>query len=637
MSITGDEKPTITALRIIVKVLQDIGCSDRDIITVTNRVTHEGLEFLTKTLPALGKALDRGLGNALFKLPSAFKRKWRDTEIPAFCSSLFCAVFERNGALKDDADPVAVKHLRTICFLFYKLNLPFSAEETDLVLQNFVDIDSSIEPLKVSIETVYSRRLTTRVFSDFSFEKAPNPKHGPGVVSNIRIFDKWNYYPPYSKVVEHFGRRTFNHDFETHTVNFYVYLCALFHVFFCLHIEVIPYMPTAKVICVPKDSRGPRLISCEPAEHQFIQQSLFNWTKDRLESHPLCSGSVNFTDQGINGELARIGSQSLEWSTLDLKDASDRVSLELVEYLFGGCPEFLASLLACRSNYTLIEKTSGSFHCKLRKFAPMGSAVCFTTLAWVVFSLIHSTLCYRVGLSNDQAKTSFFVYGDDIVIKSEYAQLAINVLQSHGLLVNKDKSFINSHFLESCGVDAFKGIDVTPVRARQIVSRDLSRSPLKQWLVKKNLKNPSICIHIVKTVSLAQQLSKAGYGRASDYCYRLSEQYLGCKLPYGTEKAPYLSRWTTTSEDAWSSNRAMDLEIKSKAGPSIFCFVKQPIRINNFESGYGRLRRILPVMGLESSIPTQDEFVAPRKYVLRRRKMSRFYETSYSGGVACAN
>jgi hypothetical protein len=56
------------------------------------------------------------------------------------------------------------------------------------------------------------------------------------------------------------------------------------------------------------------------------------------------------------------------------------------------------------------------------------------------------------------------VFGDDIIVPSECAEFVIDDLESFGLLVNRTKSFWRGAFRESCGVDAYNGVDVTPVR-----------------------------------------------------------------------------------------------------------------------------------------------------------------------------
>lgn len=236
------------------------------------------------------------------------------------------------------------------------------------------------------------------------------------------------------------------------------------------------YTPCAKVILVPKDARGPRLISCEPRETMWIQQGLLSKLVTCLEAHPLTSGLVNFTDQGINKYQAYRGSITRDSATLDLKDASDRVSLALVEAIFP--KNWVKCLLACRSPQTVLP--DGDI-VNLHKFAPMGSALCFPVMALVIWSLLTATAnmaqtekSVRVSGRLHKARKRFawerpvYVYGDDIVVPSDFAGTAMLVLESVGLIVNTNKSFVRSSFRESCGGEYYDGWDVTPIRLRTL-------------------------------------------------------------------------------------------------------------------------------------------------------------------------
>jgi hypothetical protein len=55
-----------------------------------------------------------------------------------------------------------------------------------------------------------------------------------------------------------------------------------------------------------------------------------------------------------------------------------------------------------------------------------------------------------------------FVYGDDIIIPTELASDVVSALSYCGFSINKDKSFVDGRFRESCGGDYFEGVDVRP-------------------------------------------------------------------------------------------------------------------------------------------------------------------------------
>jgi hypothetical protein len=55
------------------------------------------------------------------------------------------------------------------------------------------------------------------------------------------------------------------------------------------------------------------------------------------------------------------------------------------------------------------------------------------------------------------------VFGDDIIVPSDSRELLFDALEILDFKVNIHKSFCTGKFRESCGVDAFDGVDVTPV------------------------------------------------------------------------------------------------------------------------------------------------------------------------------
>jgi hypothetical protein len=59
------------------------------------------------------------------------------------------------------------------------------------------------------------------------------------------------------------------------------------------------------------------------------------------------------------------------------------------------------------------------------------------------------------------------VFGDDIIVDTRYVRQCVNWLERAGLTVNTSKSFLEGNFKESCGVEAFRGVDITPLYLRQ--------------------------------------------------------------------------------------------------------------------------------------------------------------------------
>lgn len=325
-----------------------------------------------------------------------------------------------------------------------------------------------------------ARRLLSRVFKRFDHEDI-YPRHGPGAVSTKeQLWDKYSWSKISPRII------------TVYPLDAYFY-ASLGHV--CDKLDEFENIKlvesSARVILVPKDSRGPRLISCEPLEHQWIQQGLGSAIVRHVERHPLTRYGVHFTDQSPNRCGALLGSKNGGYATLDLNEASDRVTTELVRLLF---PEpLLSALLACRSLGTTLP--SGKY-IRLEKFAPMGSALCFPILALSIWALLVAGLSDADVFIDRIIYEGILVYGDDVVVPTAQAANAIKLLESFGLKVNRDKSCFSGFFRESCGADAYKGEDVTPVRFRTVWSSRRNPDAYTSWIAYANSMYARSCFNV---------------------------------------------------------------------------------------------------------------------------------------------
>jgi hypothetical protein len=483
---------------------------DRDLDYVKARAAKEGASFFTKSLPLLGKSIDSSLGtNSTFLSPGLARAKGRTT--PKFLGWLFEGVFDQEGRELLYARPDYVKHLRQLAYFFYKLELPYEDNETARTIATFVaterEIASSdlVSDLQLHRVIRTARNLVSRVCADVRVSEFI-PKHGPGAVScGTNQWEKMRFRRYYSQLEEVF-------PWENYFTSGAMDICDNYHRF---HNRRVFETGTAKVVLVPKDSRGPRLISCEPAEYQFIQQGIARELVRAIESHEYTRGRVNFSDQSVNQRYALYGSLGAPWVTLDMKDASDRVRLDLVETLFGGS-HILPYLLASRSTATKLP--SGEI-VPLKKFAPMGSALCFPVEALVFWALsvacsVHENADpVHFNQKLKYAMEGIHVYGDDLILRKEDYLASMQFFPRVGLKFNPQKCCTGGSFRESCGVDAYKGVIVTPVRYRTVwVSR---RKTTKQLL---------------SSVELSNHLYSHNYWETADYFMALIEREFG-QLP----------------------------------------------------------------------------------------------------------
>lgn len=450
----------------------------RDVAEMRRRVAHEGLGFLTKTLPSLRKSIDKALATGSSLQWSGFQKNPRHST-PLFLGWLIRQIFDANGCERSDASAGALGCVRQLTDLFYKLETPLDETQSDEVIRSFKETEKEIdsrESLQPSSADAWITRKAKTLIARVLAPVDPLgtdfvPKHGPGAVATgEKPWEKPLFKRYYSKLAKVFPYEKYFYYNLTH-------LCDELQAF--LDLEDLT-AGTAKVVLVPKDSRGPRLISCEPLEYQWIQQGLMTIMVKTIESCPLTRGFVNFTCQEVNRRLALEASKGAPWVTLDMKEASDRVSLSLVEQLFP--PNWVEALKASRTESTRLP--SGEV-VHLKKFAPMGSAVCFPVEALVfwalsVASILHKHPDWKTG------QVPVYVYGDDLIVRTEDHGILLQQLPKFGLMFNDGKCCTHGSFRESCGCDAYKGVDITPLRIRKMWGHRFAGTNYVSWVEYRN-------------------------------------------------------------------------------------------------------------------------------------------------------
>lgn len=499
------------------------GSIEKDLSYLRRATEERGIGFYTITLPDFGQWLDESLDRGSLLGPEAIPRG-----IPLFRRrprlfwGILCKVFRPDGILRPDADSGAILILRTLCQGAKKLELPVEPKALKKTLKEFFDVEDSLPPSHDHTwdedipvwsarygHPLYGNDCTEDRQLDFGFPHHGNflvpwdalrllcrraisdlgvpmwwnlkPKHGPGAISEGRIGDKYAF-PNWPRKLELWFPFDWygSGSLDTETVPTDVEL-------------------PSRLVAVPKTRKGPRLICCEPDSHQWMQQSIWRWLRGRIPSTVL-GRSISFENQDASRERARLASQSGLDATLDLSAASDRLSTRLVEYVFQGS-ELLDGFHASRTR-AMRQSLSSQFPklTKLRKFATMGSALTFPveTIVFTILSVFALRLYEGREYDFKNWEADFDrvrVFGDDIIVPKHVYGITKFVLHECGLKVNTRKSFGGTSFRESCGMDAFRGVDVTPARYRQPYNGDpSSTAALIEYsnnLYKKGLWNAS--------------------------------------------------------------------------------------------------------------------------------------------------
>jgi hypothetical protein len=444
-----------------------------DIKTVERRVEDEGFSFLTITLPAFGKALERGLERGSIGSSDFPGFRYR-RGLPVFMSGFLSQVFDvDSGALLPQPSIDCIFAIRQLTNLYAKIELPCSNSRIVRAMHSYVEVENEVERWESTVDPGLIERFRsasqllyadvfTAVDSD-CYSGSVQPRHGPGSTADGRLGNQKFVMQNWTQRLEQIF------PYGEYCIPNWRYYYLLDHVnFFDPGAE-----PPVKVIHVPKTLRTPRIIAMEPAHMQFMQQAVLSSLVRELEDpEELVSSFLGFSDQEPNRDLARVGSLTGTLATLDLKEASDRVPYLLVQTMLERFPWLNAGVSASRSSRAEIPEL-GLCIPSLRKFASMGSALCFPFEAMVFLAivLIGVADASRVPLSRGFVKSlrgNVRVYGDDIIVPADSVDSVILSLEAFGFRVNKDKSFWNGKFRESCGGDFYAGWDVTPIRLRKL-------------------------------------------------------------------------------------------------------------------------------------------------------------------------
>jgi len=210
----------------------------------------------------------------------------------------------------------------------------------------------------------------------------------------------------------------------------------------------------SKISTVPKNEEKDRTIAIEPLGNMCLQLAAGAYLEGALRS----IGLDITKQQPKNRLLARKGSKDGTLCTIDLSSASDMITPALVQLLLP--PEWFELLMAIRCQEMLLP--NGEW-ITLQMVSTMGNGFTFPLMTLLITSLIYGFRCQRKGsptLWIDWSETA--VFGDDIIIRSTEYDDFCSILESSGLVVNKDKSYFDGSFRESCGGDYYDGEDVTP-------------------------------------------------------------------------------------------------------------------------------------------------------------------------------
>jgi len=506
-----------------VAMCTELQLEERDLIRLRSRVEHEGLSFLTITLPSLGKDLDRSLSNGCIA-PTAFRSFTKFRKAPAFLRGFFGRVFDVDGRIYDKPDVQAIEGIRQIAYFLKKVKVPCSSNRVAAALKKFVKDEQVFRNPLADVDTDNFARVVSLIWPRLLFGNelfafnSTVPKHGPGATA-----DKLSGNAKFCQRIWHDRLEPFFPLLDTAFVNSNAVDSEEFK---RLSIVALDDEQPVRVITVPKTLKTPRIIAIEPTCMQYSQQAVSRALVKGIENYDLTAGHINFSDQQVNRDLAISSSADGMFATIDMSAASDLVPYELALSMFNSNPDLKGSIDACRTRKA--QMPDGSI-IPLSKFASMGSALCFPVEAMYFYTICVVALLEKYNLSYTSPSIQrvaklVYVYGDDIIVPTDCSVIVMSYLQKYYCRVNTDKSFFRGQFRESCGMDAFAGKKVTPTYVRETPpDNNRNAGQLVSWTATANL------------------LNSRGFQLSSAYMFKRVERLLGL-LPVVTSRCSGLGK-----------------------------------------------------------------------------------------------
>lgn len=509
-------------------ILQDCGMqcganTHLDYKSIIKRVEKEGLSFLTITLSNFCSDLERGLERGYVD-STTFVGFSKVGYLPKLFSGFTSQIFDLGtGKLLNNPSITAIRCIRQLCLMWKKINLPCDESRITQAFTDFVKCENELVDQWRNLDDRYKyifQKVSNIVWNTVPYLNTLSsvreiiPRHGKGATAErVSGNQKYSLSRWHSRLESYF-------PFDAYGISSHSFIEGISTVEF---VEPEQEQPV-RVITVPKTLKSPRIIAIEPVCMQYTQQALMRFLVDSFSRSSVLAGHLNFNDQTINQKLAQLGSKDGSNATLDLKEASDRVSVTLVEKMLENRPDLLGPILATRS--TRARLPSG-FTLTLKKFASMGSALCFPVESMVFFIIVLVGMIDELNLpvtyrTVKKLSGSIYVFGDDIIVPSDLAQAVSRSLSSFSMKVNVNKSFFTGKFRESCGMDAYDGQDVTPTYLRRLLPT--SRRDYAS---------------IISFVSFTNQLYDSGYWRSAGECRKWFEREI-CSLPFVAREASCL-------------------------------------------------------------------------------------------------
>lgn len=218
---------------------------------------------------------------------------------------------------------------------------------------------------------------------------------------------------------------------------------------------------------VPKSWKQLRGICIEPHLNTHFQRCIGVAMVGRLARAGIKLAEVPYEN------CWKLSTSPHKYATIDLKQASDSISKEIVMSTFP--PIWSHWMARTRASRTVIAKDLPPI--ELEKWSSMGNGYTFEAE-----TILFLAVCRSIVPVEEWHEVT--VFGDDMIVPVKYGQEVVEALGQMGFIVNTDKTFLEGPFKESCGFDVWDGSPVRAIYIKEV----------------PNSEDPKSFIHLVNTI-----------------------------------------------------------------------------------------------------------------------------------------
>jgi hypothetical protein len=214
----------------------------------------------------------------------------------------------------------------------------------------------------------------------------------------------------------------------------------------------------SKIVSVPKDYKGPRIIAPEAQDRQEKMKGIAKAIEAALVKNGY-GEAIPLHDQSQNQLMALFGAATGLIATVDSSHASDSNMKDLVYQIFP--TEIVNLFIKVMPTHVRVRDKIYPMH----MFGTMGSALTFIVEAIVFYAIARLATEYTVrGTKLKKKQIAFLLscvkaYGDDITLPSIAFEACLDLLRICGFEPNAEKSYGHGPYRESCGEEYLRTTD----------------------------------------------------------------------------------------------------------------------------------------------------------------------------------